>query len=564
MRNKTQKRTGASTATSSNPKQTDQDYEALQLKVAELEQQLIDSQQALDAKTREVELSRQNVADLHEAIETIDAGFAMFNQNDRLVYANQQYYKTFPKLTELGLIKPDTSFEQIVREGAKRGFVEAATGRVEDYIAERMEKHNNPGDPYEYFQGRGNWIRTEERRTPSGCYVGTRTDITGFKEIEQKLADLLDEQKAHLNAFARHAPVSFFIKDRMGRYEYVNLHFEHLFGVTEAEVIGKTSRDFLAEEDTVAIIDQEEEVWATGVESSRQFDVPTAGGIVRRLEVCKFPVFGTDGTMIALGGINMDVTEIKNANDEMVRARDQAEAANQAKSEFMASMSHELRTPLTSSLGSLGLLNALMSDEFSDDGRDLLDVAIRNNDALLRLVNELLDYEKILSGTLVIETSLHDVCALTSNIVKDLLGYAQTQSVNFVYKEHAVPIYVDVQEHRFQQVMSNLLSNAAKFSKPGSDVFITTKSKNGTVVVSVTDTGPGIPEDFKNQIYDQFTQVDSSSTRKHGGTGLGLTISKALTESMGGTLNFDSEVGVGSTFYISFRESAPSHPPESA
>ena len=564
MRNKIKKRTGASTATSPNPIQTNQDYESLQLRVAELERQLVDSQQALDTKTRELGQFQQNVADLHEAIETIDAGFAMFDQNDRLVYANQQYYKTFPKLTELGLIKPGTYFEQIVREGAERGFVEAAAGRVEAYIAERMEKHNNPGDPYEYFQGRGNWIRTEERRTPSGCYVGTRADITGFKEIEQKLAELLDEQRAHLNAFARHAPVSFFIKDRKGRYEYVNLHFEHLFGVTEAEIIGKTSRDFLAEEDTVAIITQEEEVWATGVESSREFDVPTAGGIVRRLEVCKFPVFGVDGKMIALGGINMDVTEIKNANDEMVRARDQAEAANQAKSEFMASMSHELRTPLTSSLGSLGLLNVLMSDELSEDGRDLLDVAIRNNDALLRLVNELLDYEKILSGTLVIETSLHDVCALTSNIVKDLQGYAQTQSVNFVFIEHAAPIYAEVQEHRFQQVVSNLLSNAAKFSKTSSDVFISAECNNGTVVVSVKDNGPGIPEDFRNQIYDQFTQVDSSSTRKHGGTGLGLTISKALTEGMGGTLDFKSEVGTGSTFFISFRESNPSPPPKTA
>lgn len=239
---------------------------------------------------------------------------------------------------------------------------------------------------------------------------------------------------------------------------------------------------------------------------------------------------------------------------ELVMARQRAENANLAKSEFLSTMSHELRTPLTSSLGSLGLLSSLTADNLSAERGELIEIALRNNKTLLRLVNELLDYEKILSGTLLIETSTHDICDLVSSVAKDLQGYAQAQSTNFVFKEYPTPVYVDLQEYRFAQILSNLLSNAAKFSDPGTDVIISIERKNGFVSVYVKDSGPGIPEKFKERIYEQFTQLDTSSTRKHSGTGLGLAISKALAESMAGKLDFETELGVGSTFSVSFPE----------
>jgi len=248
--------------------------------------------------------------------------------------------------------------------------------------------------------------------------------------------------------------------------------------------------------------------------------------------------------------VERKTSELNAVNARLNQAVIEAERASQSKSEFLAAMNHELRTPLTSSLGSLGLLASLMPKEFSKEGRELLDIAIRNNDSLLRLVNELLDYEKILSGTLVIETRNHDICDLTSRIVKDLQGYAQTQAVTFLFKENGGPVYAKVQEHRFEQILNNLLSNAAKFSNPGSKVEIFVTNTLGKISVGVKDHGPGIPEEFRTLIFEQFTQLDASSTRKHGGTGLGLAISKALAESMGGTLEFETEVGVGSTFYV--------------
>lgn len=227
-----------------------------------------------------------------------------------------------------------------------------------------------------------------------------------------------------------------------------------------------------------------------------------------------------------------------------------AEAANQAKSEFLAAMSHELRTPLTSSLGSLGMLHLFLPDDLPADAREMLDVAKRNNEALLRLVNELLDYEKILSGRLEMETSRQDISALLNNIVKDNQGFARSKSVQFVTKNNISPLYAKVNEYRFEQVINNLLSNAAKFSNPGSDVEISIENQNQMICVKVKDHGAGIPEEFRPKIYEQFTQADSSTTRHHGGTGLGLSISKALIEGMGGEIGFETEINIGSTFYV--------------
>lgn len=243
-----------------------------------------------------------------------------------------------------------------------------------------------------------------------------------------------------------------------------------------------------------------------------------------------------------------------NEKEELVAARQRAENANKAKSEFLSIMSHELRTPLTSSIGSLGLLANLTPEELSNQGSELIEIALRNNNTLLRLVNELLDFEKILSGTLVIETGAQDIGKLTSLIVENLSGYAESQSVKFVVEGEKEAVFADLQEYRYEQILNNLLSNAAKFSEPGADVVISILRNNGFVLVEVKDEGPGIPEAFRDKIYEQFTQLDSSSTRTHGGTGLGLAICKALTEGMGGKIWFESEMGQGSVFTIQFPE----------
>lgn len=264
------------------------------------------------------------------------------------------------------------------------------------------------------------------------------------------------------------------------------------------------------------------------------------------------PVHGIDGDFKGFRGTGVDITESVIAEQEIRLAKNEAEKANHAKSEFLSTMSHELRTPLTSIMGSIGLLNGTMANDLSDEQKKLFEISLRNGDAMLLLINELLDYEKIISGTMVIKTQQHDIGALTSKVIEDNQSYANAHSVAFDYNEPGRSSYAEVQEHRFEQVLRNLLSNAAKFSSAGSKVIVSVDDHDNAIVVSVKDYGQGMPEDFKSKIFEPFTQIDSSQSRKHSGTGLGLSISKSLTECMGGKLYFESKLGVGSTFFISF------------
>lgn len=234
-----------------------------------------------------------------------------------------------------------------------------------------------------------------------------------------------------------------------------------------------------------------------------------------------------------------------------------ARQAVQAKSEFLAVISHELRTPLTSSIGSLELLSAPGLEHSQETRGELREIALRNNKSLLRLVNELLDYEKTLSGNIVIETENLDIAALTRDVLKTNQDYARTRSINFVMETPCPEAFALVNAYRFEQILANLLSNAAKFSELNQEVRVSVYIDDAMVRVDVADKGQGVAESDLNRMFDPFTQLDGSATRAAGGTGLGLTISQALTTAMGGTLVCVSELGVGSTFTLKFPYSEP-------
>lgn len=253
-----------------------------------------------------------------------------------------------------------------------------------------------------------------------------------------------------------------------------------------------------------------------------------------------------DGRMTLL----TDITAVKENQLELADARDQAEIANRAKSEFLATVSHELRTPLTSIKGSLGLLIGTMAGELSDDGRSLLEMASRNSDTLLMLINDLLDFEKIISGNMVLSSSAHDISLITGDLLETLDGYAESHGVDVQFRMPNTSIWAKCEKHRYEQVMRNLISNAVKFSGTGSTIMITMRCSKNHVRINVIDQGVGIPASERKRIFDHFTQVDSSDIRSQSGTGLGLPISKALIEGMGGTIGCTSKVDFGSTFYV--------------
>jgi len=222
------------------------------------------------------------------------------------------------------------------------------------------------------------------------------------------------------------------------------------------------------------------------------------------------------------------------------------------KDEFVSMVSHELRTPLTSIRGSLGLILGGVAGELPDQARMLLDIAHKNSERLITLINDILDIEKIESGRIDFNLQTLELTPLLTQAITTHQTYGEQFQVQFVLTE-TVPCQVKADPDRLMQVLANLLSNAAKFSPPGSAVEVSSQrltSQPDWVRVSVRDHGPGIPAEFIPRIFQKFAQADSSNTRQKGGTGLGLSITKAIVERLGGKIGFETQASVGTTFYF--------------
>lgn len=228
------------------------------------------------------------------------------------------------------------------------------------------------------------------------------------------------------------------------------------------------------------------------------------------------------------------------------------------KAEFISTVSHELRTPLTSIRGSLGLALAGVGGQLSEKAHNLINIAHKNCERLILLINDILDIEKFESGQMRLDVKLLNLKALVIQAVDLNRGYGEKLNVNFTVREPLIDANVYVDSDRFIQVMANLMSNAAKFSKSGGNVDIAMEDKDNFIRITISDYGQGIPDEFRSRIFGKFAQADSSEAKQNPGTGLGLNISKAIIEKFGGHIGFDSIVGEGTTFYFDLPK-----PPES-
>ena len=242
------------------------------------------------------------------------------------------------------------------------------------------------------------------------------------------------------------------------------------------------------------------------------------------------------GEPVAARGIFRDITE--------------RQIVDRMKREFISTVSHELRTPLTSIIASLGLL---ASGRLEGDGQrtaELVAVAHRNSNRLLQLINDLLDLQKLAAGKIVYRFQAIDVGALLEESVRGIQAFADSFAIEIRLSEAPEGLRVRADRDRLIQVLSNLLSNALKFSPHGGHVTVEARQAGESVVISVADHGPGIPEEFRSRLFERFTQVDSSATRSAGGSGLGLSIVKGLVEGMHGRVSLDTEIGRGTVFHL--------------
>jgi PAS domain S-box-containing protein len=243
-------------------------------------------------------------------------------------------------------------------------------------------------------------------------------------------------------------------------------------------------------------------------------------------------------------GSIMDITRRK----EMDRLKD----------EFVSTVSHELRTPITSIQGSLGLIANGVLGALPAGAKPLVDIAYKNCQRLVLLINDILDSEKIAAGKMKFAFKVQELVPLVEHSVEANRSYAAQFGVRYEFIRNVDAAKVEVDADRLIQVLTNLLSNASKFSPKGESVTISLSRLEGAKLrIAVTDRGPGIPPEFRNRIFQKFSQADSSDTRQKGGTGLGLSISKSIVEKHNGSLFFESEVGKGTTFFVDLPEAAP-------
>ncbi|MCP3137278.1 GAF domain-containing sensor histidine kinase [Pyxidicoccus xibeiensis] len=229
----------------------------------------------------------------------------------------------------------------------------------------------------------------------------------------------------------------------------------------------------------------------------------------------------------------------------------------QLKNEFVSTVSHELRTPLTSIRGSLGLLAGGVAGPLTPPVAEMIGIAHKNSERLIRLINDILDLDKMESGKLDLELAPAELTPLLAQAAEAHHGYADGYGVRVETVLDAPGALARVDADRLAQVLANLLSNAIKFSPRGERVTVRLARHRGGLRVSVEDRGPGIPEAFRARLFQKFAQADGSDTRKRSGTGLGLNITRALVERLGGTLDFVTTRGAGTTFWFDLPEWHP-------
>ncbi|WGS47726.1 response regulator (plasmid) [Burkholderia sp. JSH-S8] len=261
--------------------------------------------------------------------------------------------------------------------------------------------------------------------------------------------------------------------------------------------------------------------------------------------------YGTDEVATLIAGFNTMLDEIERRDVELQAAIAAAEAANSAKSEFLARMSHEIRTPMN---GVLGMTELLQRTRLTAKQRNFVDTVYRSGQTLLTIIDDILDFSKIEAGKLVLERIAFNLYQLLDDVVALLEPTARRKALALRFRKHGpVPEWVRGDPVRLRQILTNLVGNAIKFTERGQVELAVSSPEHGLVAFAIADSGIGIAPDVSAQLFKPFQQADSSIARKYGGTGLGLVISRQLAEMMGGTLTVESAPGRGSVFTVTAR-----------
>lgn len=387
---------------------------------------------------------------------------------------------------------------------------------------------------------------------------GIAHDITQKKQSE--LALRTSEEKFR-NIFESFQDV-YFRTDTNGIITMISPSVQELCGYKPEEIIGKKITEFYLY--NVKRKEAVKELWLKG--SIRNFEVPIITNDGSMLEsICNIRLLIDDTVkprkLLGIEGVAKDITEFKKISEEALRAKEIAEKSLKVKEQFLANMSHEIRTPMN---GIIGVLDLISDTQLDDVQREYVQTIKKSSETLLHILNDILDISKIEAGKMQLRKSTISI----KNTIEKLFALYQQQASSKGIKllwnvGPEVPAYIKADETRLIQILSNLTSNAIKFTDNGSVTVkvSTTSSKNGKykIRIEVQDTGIGISTENQTLLFDNFSQLDNSSTKSYSGTGLGLVISKELCHLMNGDIGVESKLGEGSTFWFTFeaRETSP-------
>lgn len=387
-------------------------------------------------------------------------------------------------------------------------------------------------------------------------YTAICTDITAQK----KMQDQVKSSRWLLQNVMDTLGEGVYMLDANGFCTYVNREAERILGWTSDELMGKNLHDVIhcllpdgghlpASECPVHLSMKNGRIYR----SENEHFLNKAGELFP-VSMVASPIDHGRG-MVGSVAAFQDITERKQAEKELLRAKEAAEAASKAKGDFLATMSHEIRTPMN---GIIGMTELALDTALSNEQREYLELVRSSADSLLSIINDILDFSKIESGKIELEEIDFPIRDLLASTLKPLSLRAMGKGLELVYDvDEGVPHSLVGDPGRLRQVLTNLVGNAIKFSDQGEIVvcvsLLEQHAERITLKFSVEDQGVGIPADKQPLIFEAFTQADTSTTRKYGGTGLGLAISRQLVSSMGGEIQLESEEGVGSTFFFTLQ-----------
>ena len=388
-------------------------------------------------------------------------------------------------------------------------------------------------------------------RNELGEIVGVQVlfwDVTDGVAAKQALR----ASEAHYQSLVESLPLSVFRKDDKFRFVFGNKRFCETIGIPVEKFSGKTDFELFPDQFATKFRRDDVEILTAGVTIEDVEEIVQPDGQRYYIQTLKCPVRDAEGQIIGIQGMFWDVSDRKRAEEALRHAKEAADAASKAKSDFLANMSHEIRTPMNAVIG---MTELLLDTNLTTNQREYLSIVHESGESLLTLINDVLDFSKIEAGRLELDRAPFDIRETLGDTMKSLAVRASRASLELAFEvSRDVPQMLIGDYARLRQVVVNLIGNAIKFTPQGEVVLtVSCESRDEAGVrlhFSVTDTGIGIPADKFDCIFEEFQQVDSSTTRTYGGTGLGLAISSRLVELMQGRIWVESELGEGSTFHF--------------